>query len=248
MDLLTSVTRTLIFALATQWSGIHLVPRALADSWAVAGIATFMTDIFLKSLMGKNEYRYHQKLAADRVYDQDLNRPSLYDLGKHLELDPEERRFMTLKAGVIFFILDQRFLKTSGTSGMVRVVGRILNSAKSEESESSFLSTEKFIYQCTKSGHQKLDNFFNQWVYASGCPSFQVLQEMNKKKLQILMTFTQTHMERARIPKDLDPRNFLRETKEELKGVWAGDIPPAFVVPHINSTAYMVTLTFCRGR
>lgn len=229
IDPLPVVTWTLINTLATQWAGIHLVPRAPNDAWAIAGIRSFMTDIFLKSLSGNNEYRYQQKLACDQVYEQDLNRPSLHDLGSVLDLDPEEGRFMSLKAGVVFFILDRRMVKASGSAGMTRIIGRILNNAKADDADASYLSTSQFLALCSRMGHIKLDSFFQQWVYSAGCPRFQVMQEMNKKKLMVLMTIDQTHTERSNLNQDLNPNNFLREVKEEIAGVWAGEVPPYFV-------------------
>lgn len=222
------MTKTLVHSLATQWAGIHLVAKEAQDSWVIAGISSFMRDIFLKYLSGNNEYRYQQKLASDEVYELDVHRPSLYDLGLALDVDPEEGRFMSLKAGVVFFILDRRLVKASGSSGMSRIVGRILNNAKADDLDASYLSTQQFLSLCNKMGHVKLDSFFQQWVYGAGCPKFEVTQDMNKKKLMILMTINQTHIQRNNARKDINPNDFIRLLKEDVRVVYAGEAPQAY--------------------
>ena len=52
---LDRVTRQLVHALAVQWMGIDIVPKAPSDFWVVVGIAYFITDVFMKKLCGNNE-------------------------------------------------------------------------------------------------------------------------------------------------------------------------------------------------
>ena len=87
---LDRVTRQLVHAIASQWMGINIVPKEPADTWVVVGVSYFMTDIFMKKLCGNNEYRFRQKQASDRILDLDVARPSLYDTGAIIYLDPLE--------------------------------------------------------------------------------------------------------------------------------------------------------------
>ena len=91
LDFLTPNTKILIRAVADQWMGVNAIAKTPADAWIVAGIAGYMTDQYSKKLFGNNEYRWTQKQAADKVYELDVERPSLQQLGDLLHLDPTIR-------------------------------------------------------------------------------------------------------------------------------------------------------------
>lgn len=228
---LDRVTRQLVHALASQWMGINIVPKEPADTWVVVGISFYMTDIFMKKLCGNNDYRHHQKQASDRVLDLDVARPSLYDTGAIISLDPLELEFMELKAPLVLFILDRRLTKTSGSSGLSRIISRIFLNAKVGDLASSAVYTTYFMKTCEKLGHAKLDVFFAQWVYGAGCPRFRVTQRFNKKKLVVEMLIQQVQSETA--DRDLEIDSFMRDVKEDIHSVFAGAVQPVFTVCYL---------------
>ena len=228
LEPLYSVTRQLVHALAAQWSGINVTRQDPADTWVVIGIAYFITDTFMRKLSGNNEYRYRQKLAADRLVELDSARPSLYDLGAFLGLDPFELEFMELKAPLVLFILDRRLTKASGSSGMSRIISKIFLNSKLDQLPNGTINTAHFVKTCEKVGHTKMDVFMTQWVYGAGCPIFFVSQKFNKKKLVVNMTIRQGQEDK---PEELlNKENFMRDVKEELRGVYAGSLQPVFTV------------------
>ena len=222
------VTRQLVHALATQWIGIDIVPQDSKDIWAIFGMAYFITDDFLRKLCGKNEYRYRQKRATDKVVELDINRPSLIDLGPALHLDPSQNEFMALKAPLVLFILDQRILK-SGSTGVVRIINRILLNAKTGDIPNGALNTAYFIKLCERLSHTKLDQFFVQWVEGAGCPKFRVTQRFNKKKLVVEMMISQVQHENIK-DKALEAGTFMRDVREESHDLFAGDLQLCFTV------------------
>lgn len=234
LDPLDTVPRLLTEALAAQYSGIALVAREAADAWLIAGIRSFMADGFMKMLAGNNEYRYRQKLNSDRVHELDRNRPALHGMGPILHLDPSETEFMNLKAGVVLFILDRRLTKSSGSAGISRVISRFLTTSKGGDADATFISTSMFHQRCQKMGHMPLESFFDQWVYNAGCPTFQVTQRFNKKRMVVEMLIRQVQGEVQPATEGLDPNMFLRDLKEEDGEVYAGYAPLAFVVSHCN--------------
>lgn len=227
---LDRVTRQLVHALASQWMGINIVPKEPADTWVVVGVSFFMTDIFMKKLCGNNEYRFRQKKASDRILDLDVARPSLYDAGAIISLDPLELEFMELKAPLVLFILDRRLTKASGSSGLSRIISRIFLNAKVGDLASSAVYTTYFMKLCEKLGHAKLDVFFAQWIYGAGCPRFRVTQRFNKKKLVVEMLIQQVQSEIAE--RDLEIDSFMRDVKEDIQNVFAGPVQPVFTVCH----------------
>jgi transcription initiation factor TFIID subunit 2 len=195
-----------------------------------------MTDLFMMTLWGKNEHRYRLKQAADKIVEQDVRRPSVYDLGPVLGVDSSEAEFLKLKTPVILFILHHRLVKASGRNGVDRIlckmlldeqVGKLANPSKAENGG---IDTERFMRTCEKVGHQKVDAFFNQWVYGAGCPTFRVTQRFNKKKLVVEMLLIQAQPD-DHLGLDLTPESFMREVKEHEEHVYAGQVQPLFTGP-----------------
>lgn len=232
IDPIYEVTRKLVHTLASQYSGISIAPKDLSDTWCIVGMAYFMTDLFLKQMCGNNEYRYQQKLAADKVFEQDFERPPLHNLGSILQLDPSEAEFLALKSSVVLFILDRRLTKGSGSTGMARIISRTITNAKAGDAEATLLSTGQLQRTCEKMGHVKLDSFFQQWVYGAGCPQFMISQRFNKKKLVVEMQIIQTQgdPDKNQRNRELNPDNFLRDVSEDTNEVYAGSVQNVFTV------------------
>ncbi|KAL8714782.1 MAG: hypothetical protein Q9220_001295 [cf. Caloplaca sp. 1 TL-2023] len=226
---LERVTRQLVHALASQWMGVNVIPSEPADIWVVIGIANFMTDAFLRKLFGKNDFGYRQRKASDRVADLDIGRPSIYDTGALVDLDPFESEFLALKAPLVLSILDRRFTKTGSASGLSRIISRVFLNAKVGELTNGAISTAYFARTCERLGHAKLEAFFAQWVYGAGCPRFRVAQKFNKKKNVVEMLISQIQAEPPE--RDLENHTFMRDVKEELHNVYAGPVQPAFTGP-----------------
>lgn len=223
-------TRLLVRTLADQWSGVNVIAKESTDEWIVAGMAGFMTDSYMKELAGNNEFRWQQKLAAEKVYDLDVDRPSLKQLGLLLHLDPTIRDFVNVKSALVLFILDRRMMKASGQTGVQRIINKIFIQAKTGQLVNGEVSTSDFIRACERLGHNKLESFFRQWVFYSGCPIFYVTQRFNKKKLVVEMTIVQKQLERVTKP-PFEPANFMREIKEHVQEVWAPETNSVFTGP-----------------
>ena len=224
-----SVTRTLIFGLACQWIGVNVTPREPTDLWVVVGIAFFITDMFLRKLSGNNEYRYQQKRNADRVCDMDKARPSIFDSGRHISLDPTHYELISAKAPLVLFILDRRLTKASGSTGLSRSISRIFLNATVGDLPDSTLSTAYFTKTVERLSHSKLEPFFNQWVYGAGCPYFRVTQRFNKKRLVVEMTIHQVQQEST--ASNIQTENFIRDVKEDAAEVYAGQPQHVFTGP-----------------
>ncbi|KAL9578354.1 MAG: hypothetical protein Q9212_005773 [Teloschistes hypoglaucus] len=229
LEPLEPVSRQMIHALASQWMGVNVIPKEPSDTWVVVGIAYFMTDAFLKRLFGKNDYGFRQKQATDRVADLDIGRPSIYDTGKLIDLDPFEAEFLALKAPLVLSILDRRFTKIGSASGLSRIISRVFLNAKVGDLANGAISTAYFAKTCERLGHAKLEAFFTQWVYGAGCPRFRVSQRFNKKKNVVEMIIQQIQSEPPE--RDLEKETFMRDVKEEKQDVFAGPVQPVFTGP-----------------
>lgn len=227
--LLISNTYPLVRTLAEQWVGVNVIAKEPTDQWVVAGMTGFMTDNYMMSICGNNDLRWRQKLAAEKVYDLDVDRPSLRQLGQLLHLDYSIQDFVNTKSALVLFILDRRLLKT-GQTGVQRIINKIFMDAKTGALVNGEVSTADFQRQCERFGHNKLEPFFRQWVFQSGCPIFYITQRFNKKKLVVEVTIAQKQLERITKPA-FEPSNFMREIKEHVQEVWAPEVNPVFTGP-----------------
>ena len=49
---------TLVRALAQQWFGVWLRPKAPSDEWLLQGLCTHLTNLFIGKYLGRNEILY----------------------------------------------------------------------------------------------------------------------------------------------------------------------------------------------
>ncbi|KAK2741885.1 hypothetical protein FQN57_005444 [Myotisia sp. PD_48] len=227
IDMMYDSTRGLVHAMAAQWAGINIIPKDLTDTWATTGIAYYIADTFMKRLCGNNEYRYRQKLLSDRVCELDVLRPSMWEMGELLKLDPSELEFISLKAPLVLYILERSLSKASGKATVSRVISRIFLNARMGDIANGELTTSFLQRICERLGHTKLDTFFQQWVYGAGCPRFLATQRFNKKKLVVEMMIRQVQSDQP-TARDLEKSTFMRDVKEELRSVYAGSIQNVF--------------------
>ncbi|KAG5920723.1 hypothetical protein E4U42_006084 [Claviceps africana] len=232
IDTEIETTRKIVFTLTYQWIGINMIPNTRNDLWLVLGIAHYMTDLFMKKLCGNNEHRFRIKTMSDRLVQADVDRPSLFDLGPNLHLGQFEMEFMELKVPVIFFILDKRMMKASGGHGLTRILQKFLTKAQIESSDrSTILDTEKFRAVCEKGSRYKLETFWKEWIFNSGCPRFDVKAKFNKKRLCVELTLNQIQHQVAKRTTGLEKNDFLRLVKERRAEVKVGEMQSLFTGP-----------------
>ena len=230
IDPAQEVTRKLVHAIVSQWIGVNIVAQNPRDNWVIIGGAYFIANLFMRELSGNNEYRAHIKQQADRAVELDHERPSIYELGATIHVDPSECDFLAIKAPVVLFILDRRIAKREGTSKMPGILGKILTRARTGDLENNALSTEMFQRTTERMGHEKIDDFLAQWVKGAGCPRFFARQRFNKKKLVVEMNIQQEQSDRQ-IARDIDPEFFMRDVHEEFHNVWAAPPQQVFTGP-----------------
>jgi transcription initiation factor TFIID subunit 2 len=225
------ITRKLVHALASQYFGVHVVPNQRSDSWLIVGIQWYMTDLFMRSLCGNNWYRFHLKTMSDKLVEVDVHRPSLHDLGEHLHIGDFELDFMSLKAPLVLFILDQRMFKIPGSTGIARVISQIVSTANiNADIQNTSLSATDFRKACEKKSQYQPDELWQQWVHSAGCPKLLIKQKFNKKNLNVDISIAQTQAKDGG-PKAITKEDFLKELLEEVHEVWAGTVPKLFTGP-----------------
>lgn len=231
---LEHTTRTLVHAVASQWIGVDVIAQESRDHWIIAGASWFMTEFYLRDLFGRNDHRFQQKMNMEKLLRMDVRRPSLHELGRLIHLDPASQEFMDLKSLAVLSILHNRLVKTSGKNGVDRCLYRLLLNRAGGSLNNGAISTDAFMTLCEKVGHQKLDSFFNQWVYGSGYPIFECQPSFNKKRQTVNLTIRQTQsgpIDDGIHDQPLSSADFMREAKERSRGFQPKTDMPAFVGP-----------------
>jgi transcription initiation factor TFIID subunit 2 len=183
---------TLAHALACQWVGINIQPKTWSDIWLVNGLALYITGLFMRKLLGNNEYRYRLKKDMQRVLEWDMG--GMPPICQPQVLDPPDSAtlpFINLKAPLVLHILDRRLGKSGTSLGMSRVLPKLFLSAISGEMQNNALSTHAFLRTCRRVSGVDPRSFAEQWIYGSGCPTFGFAATFNRKKMAVEITMRQ---------------------------------------------------------
>ncbi|TKY85733.1 hypothetical protein EX895_005273 [Sporisorium graminicola] len=178
-------------AIAFQWVGINIIQATWADTWLVNGLSLYINGLFLRRLMGNNEYRFRLKKDLDRLCAWDIGMPPLYEAGAFEAPDPATLPFVNLKAPLVLHILDRRLRKMGASVGLGRVIPKVFLQAMTGEMTNNMLSTQHFLRTCRKVSGADLRLFTEHWIRGSGCPRFICSANFNRKKLLIEMHIRQ---------------------------------------------------------
>jgi transcription initiation factor TFIID subunit 2 len=179
-------------ALACQWVGVNIQPKTWSDLWLSEGLASYITSLFLRKLLGNNEYRFRLKKDMRRVLEWDNgSMPPICQPQLHDPPDSSVIPFIRLKAPLILHILDRRLGKSGTSLGLSRVLPKVFLSAISGELQNNAISTHAFLRTCRRVSGVDLRTFAEQWIYGSGCPAFGVSASFNRKKMAVEITMRQ---------------------------------------------------------
>jgi transcription initiation factor TFIID subunit 2 len=227
IDFLYPTTKLLTVALTSQWIGVNIVPKKWSDMWLTIGLSHYMAGIFLKKLMGNNEYRFRVKRDMERICAEDIGQRPLADAKMDAPIHDSTMEFMALKAPVILFILNQRLMKPANSVGLQKVITKIFLDGMSGDLAS--LSTATFLRKCEKHGHMRLDAFANQYIFGTGVPRFQISQRFNRKKTVIEVILKQLNVNQ-RPPRKLTPDLFVEDGLKYLDKENTASVPQLFTV------------------
>ena len=235
IDFIFPTTKLLTVALTSQWIGVNIVPKKWSDIWLTIGLSHYMAGIFLKKLMGNNEYRFRMKKDMERIVAEDIGQRPLADAKLDAPIPDSTLEFISLKAPVVLFILNQRLTKPANSTGLQKVITKILLDGMSGDLVS--LSTSTFLRKCEKHGHMRLDAFANQYIFGTGVPRFQVTQRFNRKKMVIEVVLKQLPMNQ-RLPRKLTRATFIQDGLSHLDKVAAPPAHQLFTVTRLSRQVY----------
>lgn len=192
IDQVFETRHALSHALACQWAGINIYQKAWSDTWLINGLGLYITGLFIRRLMGNNDYRFRMKKDMERVVERDIGEmPPICQPGVYEPPDASTLPFINLKAPLVLHILDRRLAKSGASLGLSRILPKIFLSAFSGELPNNALSTHSFLRTCRKVSGVDPRAFAEQWIYGSGCPRFGFNAQFNRKKMVVEITTRQ---------------------------------------------------------
>lgn len=232
IDQVIPTTEQLAWSIANQWSGINITPTGLNDYWCCIGMAGFMVLRVFKKIFGNNAYHYKLKMNNEAILREDVAKPPLGNSISDMTSRPISYRaslfqFMRLKAPMVLHILDRRMTKTERSFGMSRVLPKIFLQAMSGDLANNSLSSLHFQHVCEKVNKNKLESFFQQWVYGSGVPILRVTQRFNRKRMMVEMGIRQCQS---------DP-NELKEKEGKIEDNFFNRALNSIEAPNFNTTS-----------
>lgn len=191
--------------LAHSWFGNLVTCRNWAELWLNEGFATFMEAAYREKMYGREQYIAKIRNDADSYFAE--NKPKRLRHGLFNKLArPDDSIFDTTtyqKGGAVIHTLREQI----GDKAFWKGVNIYLNRHKFENVETSDL-----LKAMEEAAGQKLDWFFNQWVYGGGHPQLEATQSYNAAKKTLTLNFRQTQ-----IADELVPSVFILPLEIEIK-------------------------------
>lgn len=207
IDQVFETRRILARALISQWFGHYIVSKSWVDTWLITGLIRYLTELFIRKTLGKNEFRFHLRKSMHRVTQLDVRQAPLCPISMspsdltllqspRLLIDPilldqftaedewssPRAEFIGLKAPLVLYMLDRRL----GKGVFQKIVNKLMVEAISGELPSG-LSTQYFLKMTRKVSGGKIDvkMFADQWIYGSGVPVFVFTYHLNRKRMMV---------------------------------------------------------------
>lgn len=175
---------TICHELAHQWYGDCLTHLTWKDVWLSEGFATYSEAVYMEQWQGfdamvdyiyssiQNYYKNWAGNTPHTIYNP--ANPNLYFTPVTYEKAASVLHMLRLKVGdAVFWQIMQTFFN---------------------EFQHANVITEDFQQVCENVTGEDFDQFFNQWIYGSGLPSFEYTYFFNPYlAIPRIMTFVQTH-------------------------------------------------------
>ncbi len=203
-DLITGageVEQFLIHELAHQWFGNMITPKSWRHIWLSEGFSTYAQALYYEFYLGKQWY--HHIMNSFMGKEQGIFAGSLIGQSDTSFADMFAERTY-IKGAIVLHILR----KIVGDSSFFKI---LKNYATNSKYKYSNVTTEDFITECENVHQQKLDWFFEQWVFAKmdsiDRPTLSYKWNSEKKndgyKLSLTINQKTSHLYLFKLPMDV---------------------------------------------
>ncbi|WP_179021551.1 M1 family aminopeptidase [Winogradskyella forsetii] len=182
-----SFNRNLIaHELAHQWFGNKVTCGSWKDIWLNEGFATYLSGLVIEDLDGENSFKTWRQQRVNSITSQPGGAVYLSDQDTTSVSRIFSGRLSYNKGAMVLHMLRKKLGDTDFYQGLQDYL-------TAPELAFDYAKTQDFNDVMELSTGENLDEFFDDWIYNQGYPSYAVNWNQNGNQLQLVVSQTQSH-------------------------------------------------------
>ncbi|NRD22046.1 T9SS type A sorting domain-containing protein [Winogradskyella litoriviva] len=173
--------------LAHQWFGNKITCGSWKDIWLNEGFATYLAALVIEDLDGEANFKSWRQQSINSITSQPDGAVYLTDQDTTIVERIFSGRLSYSKGAMVLHMLRRKLGDTPFYQGLQDYLD-------TPALAFDFAKTEDFIDVMELSTGEILDEFFNDWIYNEGYPSYTVNWDQNGNQLELLVSQTQSHL------------------------------------------------------
>ncbi|WP_418637123.1 M1 family aminopeptidase [Winogradskyella sp.] len=172
--------------LAHQWFGNKITCGSWKDIWLNEGFATYLSGLVIEGLDGAPSFKSWRQQTVNNITSQPHGSVYLTDQDTTSVNRIFSSRLSYNKGAMVLHMLRKKLGDTDFYQGLQ-------NYLDSPDLAYDYAKTEDFIDVMEATTGEDLDEFFNDWVYNQGYPTYAVNWNQDESQLQLMVSQTQSH-------------------------------------------------------
>jgi len=172
--------------LAHQWFGNKITCGSWKDIWLNEGFATYLSGLVIEGLDGAPSFKSWRQQTVNNITSQPHGAVYLTDQDTTSVNRIFSSRLSYNKGAMVLHMLRKKL----GDADFYRGLQNYLDSP---DLAYDYAKTEDFIDVMEATTGEDLDEFFNDWVYNQGYPTYAVNWNQDESQLQLMVSQTQSH-------------------------------------------------------
>ncbi len=172
--------------LAHQWFGNKITCGSWKDIWLNEGFATYLSGLVIEGLDGAPSFKSWRQQTVNNITSQPHGAVYLTDQDTTSVNRIFSSRLSYNKGAMVLHMLRKKLGDADFYQGLQ-------NYLDSPDLAYDYAKTEDFIDVMEATTGEDLDEFFNDWVYNQGYPTYAVNWNQDESQLQLMVSQTQSH-------------------------------------------------------
>jgi len=172
--------------LAHQWFGNKITCGSWKDIWLNEGFATYLSGLVIEGLDGASSFKSWRQQTVNNITSQPHGAVYLTDQDTTSVNRIFSSRLSYNKGAMVLHMLRKKLGDADFYQGLQ-------NYLDSPDLAYDYAKTEDFIDVMEATTGEDLDEFFNDWVYNQGYPTYAVNWNQDESQLQLMVSQTQSH-------------------------------------------------------
>ena len=172
--------------LAHQWFGNKITCGSWKDIWLNEGFATYLSGLVIENLDGEASFKAWRQQKVNNITSQPSGAVYLTDQDTTSVNRIFSGRLSYNKGSMVLHMLRQKLGDTDFYQGLQDYLD-------TPDLAFDYAKTQDFNDVMEASTGENLDEFFNDWIYNQGYPSYNVNWNQNGNQLKLTVSQTQSH-------------------------------------------------------